>query len=70
MSDSILVLLTSALNILSRYRGISDEELSAFAGAGEKEASAYNWRDVIGWSEQSRDKESFRVLETSVLEIN
>ncbi|KAF8509263.1 hypothetical protein JB92DRAFT_3083796 [Gautieria morchelliformis] len=34
------------------------------------QASAYNWRDVIGWTEQSRDKDSFRVLETSVLEIN
>jgi len=53
-----------------RYRGISDDELSAFAGAGAKEASSHDWKAMVGWTEQSRDKQSFRVLETSVLEIN
>lgn len=58
------------IHIFSRYRGVTDDELSAFAGAGEKEASAYDWKNMIGWMEQSRDKQAFRLLETSVLEIN
>lgn len=53
-----------------RYRGISDDELSAFAGSGEKEASTHNWREIVGWTEESRNKQAFRVSETSVLEIN
>lgn len=51
------------------YRGLSDDELSMFSGAGEKEANAVNWREHIGWSELSKDPAQFRVLETSVLEV-
>ena len=51
------------------FRGLNDEEVGVFAAAGEKEANAYNWREVVGWSELAKDNEQFRVLETSVLEI-
>ncbi|KAI0748165.1 hypothetical protein C8Q80DRAFT_1270605 [Daedaleopsis nitida] len=51
------------------YRGITDDELSLFSGAGEKEANQMNWREVVGWSELSKDTSHFRVLETSVLEV-
>lgn len=29
-----------------------------------------NWREVVGWTENSKDTSLFRVLETSVLEIH
>lgn len=51
------------------FRGLSDDDLGNFAGAGEKEANTVNWRDVVGWSELSKDPTQFRVLETSVLEV-
>jgi hypothetical protein len=51
------------------FRGLTDDEAGVFAGAGEKEANAYNWRDVVGWTEHSKDTNLFRVLETSVLEV-
>jgi hypothetical protein len=52
------------------YRGVSDEELSAvFSGAGEKEANQMNWREVVCWTEDSKDTALFRVLETSVLDV-
>lgn len=51
------------------FRGVSEEEMSLFSGAGEKEAIAANWREVTGWSELSKDAGHFRVLETSVLEV-
>ncbi|OCH94944.1 hypothetical protein OBBRIDRAFT_746359 [Obba rivulosa] len=51
------------------FRGISDDDLGLFAGAGEKEANAVNWREVVGWSELSKDATQFRVLETSILEV-
>ncbi|CCM02412.1 uncharacterized protein FIBRA_04510 [Fibroporia radiculosa] len=51
------------------YRGISEDDLGLFAGAGEKEANSVNWREVVGWSELSKDHTQFRVLETSVLEV-
>ncbi|PPQ86859.1 hypothetical protein CVT25_012578 [Psilocybe cyanescens] len=51
------------------FRGLNDEEVGMFAGSGEKEANAHNWREVVGWSEHSKDPEQFRVLETSVLEV-
>lgn len=51
------------------FRGLNDEEVAEFDGAGEKEANAHNWREVVGWSEDSKDPEQFRVLETSVLEV-
>lgn len=52
------------------FRGLNDEEVAEFDGAGEKEANAHNWREVVGWSEDSKDPEQFRVLETSVLEVS
>jgi hypothetical protein len=51
------------------FRGLTDEDMTMFDGAGIKEANAYNWREVVGWSEHSKDPEMFRVLETSVLEV-
>ena len=51
------------------FRGLSDDDLGNFAGAGEKEANTVNWRDVVGWSELSKDPTQFRVLETSILEV-
>ncbi|KAJ7632671.1 hypothetical protein FB45DRAFT_913120 [Roridomyces roridus] len=51
------------------FRGLSDDDVGIFAGAGEKEANAVNWREVVGWSEDSKDPTMFRLLETSVLEV-
>jgi hypothetical protein len=51
------------------FRGLSDDDVGMFAGAGEKEANTVNWREIVGWSEDSKDPEQFRVLETSVLEV-
>jgi len=51
------------------FRGLSDEEIGLFAGAGEKEANAANWREIIAWQEDSKDPTLFRILETSVLEV-
>lgn len=51
------------------FRGLTDDELGNFAGAGEKEANGVNWRDVVGWSELSKDASNFRILETSILEV-
>jgi len=51
------------------FRGLSEDDMGLFAGAGEKEANAANWREVVGWSELSKDTTQFRVLETSVLEV-
>ena len=51
------------------YRGVTDDELGVFSGAGEKEANSQNWREIVGWSELSKDTAHFRVLETSVLEV-
>jgi len=51
------------------FRGVSDDEMSNFTTAGEKEANGFNWREAIGWSEDSKDQSLFRVLETSVLEV-
>ncbi|KIM87142.1 hypothetical protein PILCRDRAFT_815600 [Piloderma croceum F 1598] len=51
------------------FRGLSDDDVGVFAGAGEKEANQANWRDIVGWSENSKDTTLFRLLETSVLEV-
>lgn len=51
------------------WRGVTDDELGHFAGAGEKEANMFNWREVIDWSEHSKDMTRFRLLETDVLEL-
>ncbi|KAI5123339.1 hypothetical protein M0805_001764 [Coniferiporia weirii] len=54
--------------IFLMYRGVSDDEMPDWGAAGEKEALAQNWREVVGWSEASKDASQFRVLEVSVLE--
>lgn len=51
------------------FRGLSDDDVGMFAGAGEKEANTVNWRQVVGCDENSKDPTLFRVLETSVLEV-
>ncbi|EGO21495.1 hypothetical protein SERLADRAFT_451528 [Serpula lacrymans var. lacrymans S7.9] len=51
------------------FRGMSDDDVGLFAGAGEKEANSVNWREVVGWSENSKDTTRFRLLEMSVLEV-
>lgn len=51
------------------FRGLNDDDVGEFAGAGEKEANQVNWREIVGWSENSKDTTLFRVLETSVLEV-
>ncbi len=51
------------------FRGLSDDDLGLFAGAGEKEANAVNWREHISWSYLSKDPKQFRVLETSIIDI-
>lgn len=51
------------------FRGLTDNEVVMFAGAGEKEANTHNWREVVGWSEHSKSSDQFRVLETSILEV-
>ncbi|KAI0302176.1 hypothetical protein BC826DRAFT_502836 [Russula brevipes] len=51
------------------FRGIPEDDMAIFSGAGEKEANLQNWREVVGWTENSKDTQLFRVLETTVLEI-
>ncbi|KAF9454533.1 hypothetical protein P691DRAFT_309862 [Macrolepiota fuliginosa MF-IS2] len=51
------------------WRGLNDDELGNFAGAGEKEANVYNWREIIGWSEDMKDPSLLRILETSIMEV-
>ncbi|KIY43428.1 hypothetical protein FISHEDRAFT_67910 [Fistulina hepatica ATCC 64428] len=58
------------LRIFLIFRGLTDEEMDLFAGAGEREASLMNWREVVGWSEESKDTTMFRLLETSVFEVS
>jgi hypothetical protein len=53
---------------IHRYRGVSDEELAAF-GSGEKTVSPEHWKSILKISEESTNKEFFRILETSVLEL-
>ena len=52
------------------FRGVSEDETGNFSSSGEKEANTYNWREAIGWSEDSKDPTMFRVLETTVLEVS
>lgn len=52
------------------FRGVSDEEMEDFANRGEKEANAVNWREIVGWREDSKDAERFRLTEISILEVN
>jgi hypothetical protein len=51
------------------WRGVTEDDMGIFAGAGEKEANQVNWRECVNWSELSKDQTQFRVLETSVLEL-
>lgn len=50
------------------FRGLTDDDMVDFVSSGEKEALQMNWREIIGWQEQSKDPSQFRVLEVSVLE--
>jgi hypothetical protein len=52
------------------WRGLSDDDLEEFANRGEKEANAVNWRDTVGWSENSKDAALFRLTEMSIMEVN
>ncbi|KAH8116935.1 hypothetical protein DFH11DRAFT_1687756 [Phellopilus nigrolimitatus] len=54
--------------IFLMFRGVGDDDMVDFVSAGEKEALSHNWREVVGWSEASKDPAQFRVLEVSVLE--
>jgi hypothetical protein len=51
------------------FRGLSEDDMVMFANRGEKEANSHNWREMVGWSENAKDSEQFRVLEISVLEV-
>ena len=51
------------------YRGVSEDDMGIFAGAGEKEANAFNWREVVDYSENAKEPGLFRMLETAVLEV-
>lgn len=51
------------------FRGVSEDDMGAYATAGEKEANNHNWRETVGWSEDSKDPAYFRVLEISTLEL-
>jgi hypothetical protein len=44
--------------------------MEIFSGAGEKEASAQNWREVVDWTENAKDASLFRVFATSAMDIN
>ncbi len=57
------------LRLFLIWRGLSDDDVGIFAGAGEKEANTVNWREIVGWTEESKDSTMFRVLETAVLEV-
>ena len=50
------------------WRGVSDEDMIMFVGAGEKEAVEKDWKAAIGFQVESRDTQKFRVLETSIME--
>jgi hypothetical protein len=51
------------------FRGLSDDDVGCSRERGRKEANQANWREIVGWSENSKDMTLFRVLETSVLEV-
>jgi hypothetical protein len=73
ISSAIDISVTADQCIFTRlfflFRGVSEEEMGNFITAGEKEANQYNWRDVTGWSEFSKDSAHFRVLEISTMEL-
>lgn len=49
--------------IFLMYRGLSEDELSAFegGGAGVKEAARFDWRSMVGWTEAYKDTKQLRV---------
>lgn len=51
------------------WRGVNDDELGNFSEAGEKEANVFNWREVIGWSEDMKDPNLLRILELSIMDV-
>ncbi|KAF9246303.1 hypothetical protein BU15DRAFT_85076 [Melanogaster broomeanus] len=53
----------------TRIANAIDISVTADPMSGEKEANSMNWRETVGWSENSKDPAMFRVLETSVWEI-
>ena len=73
ISSAIDISVTADQCIFTRlfflFRGVSEDEMSDFAEAGEKEANKFNWREVVGWSEFSKDSSHFRVLEISTMEL-
>ena len=56
--------------IFLMFRGLTDEDMVDFVSSGEKEALNQNWREVVGWTEASKDSSLFRVLEVSILECS
>ena len=54
------------------FRAVTDEEMTDFVNSGRDKVGAIqmNWRELIGWQEQSKDKSQFRVFELSVLECS
>jgi len=53
--------------IFLMWRGVTDEEMLIFVGAGEKEAAKKNWKAAIGLQE-GPDMQSLRVIDTSIME--
>jgi hypothetical protein len=53
--------------IFLMWRGVTDEEMPIFVGAGEKEAAKKNWKAAIGLQE-GPDMQSLRVIDTSIME--
>ncbi|TDL24702.1 hypothetical protein BD410DRAFT_718982, partial [Rickenella mellea] len=51
------------------FRGVTDEDMPIFAERGEKEASKFDWKELVGITEASSDPSKFRLLETSVCEV-
>jgi hypothetical protein len=52
------------------YRGIGEDEMGDFSTSGEKEANSMNWREVVGWTELSKEAAQLRILEISILEVS
>ena len=52
------------------YRGVTDDGMNDFGGAGEKEALNHNWREIVGWTEAAKDPAHCRVLEVSTMDCS
>ncbi|KZT26541.1 hypothetical protein NEOLEDRAFT_227860 [Neolentinus lepideus HHB14362 ss-1] len=72
IAAAIDISVTAELCVFNRlflmFRGVTDDDLLNWAGAGEKEALNVNWGAIVGLPE-STETGVFRVLETSVLEL-